>query len=204
MPLLDDFNRANTGPPPSANWTTIINGHKVVSNQAQGNLNGASNISLWNAGVYGPHVITRFQIPTKCANGEYFEVYARMTTLVAGTVDGYVVRFTAVNGSNNDTVQFYRIDNGAYSAQLGATITQEFTTNDWIGIRCIGDQIAAEMLISGIWTTLGVRTDATYAAAGYVGMGVVGTTGRTEDFFAESLEYPAGHRRNQQNTLLRM
>ena len=35
--ILDDFNRGNEGPPPSANWTTLVQGHKVVSNACTSN-----------------------------------------------------------------------------------------------------------------------------------------------------------------------
>jgi hypothetical protein len=42
-PILDDFNRANEGPPPSANWSAYHaswgfgDGLEVVSNQCKGN-----------------------------------------------------------------------------------------------------------------------------------------------------------------------
>src|SRR5262245_54582528 len=54
-PIIDDANRANTGPPPSSNWTTYTdgttitgNGLKVSSSVIKGDSNSAFNAAYWN------------------------------------------------------------------------------------------------------------------------------------------------------------
>lgn len=58
MPILDDFNRADVGPPPSASWTTGLaggtNGLRVLSNQLSPKAT-LSGESYWNTS-FGPDV----------------------------------------------------------------------------------------------------------------------------------------------------
>lgn len=112
--LQDSFDRANEGPPPSSSWTNITNGLKVVSNVAAGNAASANNISFWNVTTFGADVETYATISTKGGTNQTSEVYARMTTLDSGTMDGYMVRMNPASGT--DAIGIYRIDNGTATA----------------------------------------------------------------------------------------
>jgi hypothetical protein len=178
----DDFNRANTGPPPSASWTTMLNGHKVVTNACAVNTAAAQCISFWNAATFGADVEAYATISTAASGGQP-EVYARMTTLSSGTTDGYCVRFVKTSGANNDKMRIFRIDNGAFT-QLGADVSTsvDYASGDKIGIEVVGTTITAYHFTGGAWVNRGSRTDSTYSAAGYVGVGSVDDV--LDNFFA--------------------
>lgn len=185
--LLDNFNRANTGPPPSSDWTTILNGHKIVSNVIVGNNAAASNISAWDTATYGGAVECYVTVPTKMADGTYIEIAARLTTLSAATIDGYLVRCTAVAGAGNDTWRIYRLDNGSYTALGTGSVTGEFTAGDKIGIECNGSTITAYHYTGGAWSSKTSVTDTTYSAAGYVGLTSVNAVATFDDFYAGTI-----------------
>ncbi|KKL92143.1 hypothetical protein LCGC14_1887670 [marine sediment metagenome] len=133
--LLDDFNRGNEGPPPSADWTTLVEGHKVVSNECQSNNTSASqNVSMWDTNTFGPDCEVFISIPT--LPDFRVEVALRTTTLVLGTHDGY--RVSADMGNNG--IEIRRVDNGA-NTQLGADVAFTWAVGDKIGGEVIGSTI---------------------------------------------------------------
>lgn len=181
--LLDNFNRANEGPPPSSSWTNVINGLKVVSNACKGNGSGVQNISFWNAQM-GPDVDVEVTLDSKGGTNQFVELYLGMTTQSSGTMDGYCVRMNPQSGT--DQVIFFRIDNGTF-AQIGSVIGQEITGGDKIRFRRVGDVISVWRHDGSDWAELGNRTDATYSAAGYVGIGIAHTIAILDDFCAETI-----------------
>lgn len=178
--LLDDFNRSNEGPPLSADWTSITNGLKVVSNTVAGNGSGVNNIEFYDVSTFGPDVEAHIIISSKGGTNQFCSVFARMTTLASGTMDGYEARATPASGT--DTIALYRIDNG--TATLLDSASVEFASNDKLGIECIGSAIKVYHYTGGAWVERCSATDATYGAAGYVGIAQGHTTGRLDDFFA--------------------
>jgi hypothetical protein len=182
--VLDDFNRSNEGPPPSANWTDLLNGMEVVSNACKGDNGGDANVSLWDAATYGADCEAYLTITTRGSNLQLLYLFARCTTLNIATFDGYDVEYTVVDGVNNDTVIINRIDNGV-TTQLGATITLEFANGDKLGIEAIGSTIKAYRCPSGgSWGDIssGGRSDSSYGSAGYVGLGCYSNTYVLDDF----------------------
>lgn len=70
MALLDDFDRANEGPPPSANWTVVTwtspgSGLKVDTNLCvAGNpSDGEDNSTIWTAATFGPDCYAEVTAP---------------------------------------------------------------------------------------------------------------------------------------------
>lgn len=181
--LLDNFNRANEGPPPSSSWTNVINGLKVVSNACKGNGSGVQNVSFWNTQM-GPDVDVEVTLDSKGGTNQFVELYLGMTTQSSGTMDGYCVRMNPQSGT--DQVIFFRIDNGTF-AQIGSVIGQEITGGDKIRFRRVGDVISVWRHDGSDWAELGNRTDATYSAAGYVGIGIAHTIAILDDFCAETI-----------------
>lgn len=181
--LLDNFNRANGGPPPSGNWTDLYGGLSVVSNACKGSAAGQPNISFWNSQM-GPNVDVEVTIVTKGGANEYMELFGRMTTQNVGTVDGYSVRVEPQGGT--DLVTIYRVDNGSFTV-LGASINQEFANGDKVRLRIVGNLISVWRHDGSSWAELGNRTDANYTAAGYVGLGIAHTAGVCDDFCAETI-----------------
>lgn len=177
--ILDDFDRDNEGPPLSANWTTLNNGLVVVSNVA-GPTGAGPNVEEWDVTTFGPETEVFATIAVKQpANNDNIILIARGTTLVIGTLDGYIV--TAQPEAGGDMVFIERLDNGAATI-LGAGIAQAFSAGDKFGLECIDDTHTA-YYHDGSWNNLGNRSDATYGAAGYIGMSIENDTiARMDDF----------------------
>lgn len=167
--LLDNFNRANEGPPPSTDWTTIIagKGHKVLSNECVPETDSAGAVrfsSGWDTSTYGPDCEAYLTVIDPATWGE--GPMARLTTLAEATVDGY--RYWR-SSSNNTSL--YRIDNGV-GTKLGAD-GPAFTiaSGDKLGIECIGSTIKGYVKDgAAAWAEQLSRTDSTYGDAGYIGL----------------------------------
>lgn len=170
--VLDNFNRSNVGPPPSASWSQAFSGifgqFKVVSNRAAVNsiLNGYAE-NYYNVADYGGDCEAYVTLVTKPANATIFGLGLRMVDLVgAANPEGYMLFLSALSGT--DTLQIDRIDNGVRTL-LGTTVTQEISNGDSIGIRAIGSNLTCWYKASGgSWALLFSRTDATYSAAGRI------------------------------------
>ena len=169
--ILDDFNRDDEGPPPSANWTTLNIGHEVDANECIPCANNDTCVSAWSASTFGPNCQCYVELDRISAY--WMGVLAHMTTLVYETYDGYLVRAR----TNNTYVQIVRIDNSVLT-QLGDDIEAfAWANGDQVGIEIIDDTIKAWGNDGGAgWNEIGSEEDATYAEAGYVGLHTYVTT----------------------------
>ncbi len=169
--ILDNFNRNNEGPPPSASWSAMYSGltggWEVVSNQCTVDSLGVAGAcaNYWNQATYADSEVYT-TIVTKPADTTYFILFARAVDVTGTTPDGYVLRLATVAGAGNDVVTFRRSDN-AVQTQLGDAITQEVAAGNSFGLEIISDDLTA-YLNTGSWASIGTRTDATYSAAGYL------------------------------------
>lgn len=176
--VLDNFNRANEGPPPSANWTTGIDGSadgfSVASNQAAPQ-SAAFSSSYWNAATFGPDV----EVYATIAAVGPFRLYLRVQQAGTSGLDGYIV--LAYPPTNE--LYVYRVDNGSQT-QLGAAFSQTIGAGDKFGASMIGNEISVYYKTSaGEWALIGTRTDSTYGSAGHLGIASFDTTGsRLDDF----------------------
>ena len=101
--------------------------------------------------------------------------------------DGYMLRTNQLAGT--DQVVLERIDNGALVNRLTSTRSSRSATS--LLLRVKGSVLE-------IWRHDGARpgrgsassSDTTYAAAGYTGVGIRGTTGRLDDFGARTMGAP--------------
>ncbi len=191
--VLDSFDRANEGPPPSSSWTADTgfgsNGLRVVSNVC-GATSLSDSFAYWNVSSPGPDCEVFVTVSTKPANGNYCALYLRSVFAGAGS-DGYELQLNVATGT--DTTQHYRVDNFVFTA-LGAAINQEFTAGDGLGLEIIGNSLQAYRRSSGVWAALGTtRADSTYTAAGRTGIQIQDTTGRFDDFGAGTVVAAAGH-----------
>lgn len=189
-PIVDDFNRPNEALSDGGKWTRDVlgsgeNGLQVVSNQLA--CGYTSTRTAWrNDRRYGPDTEVAVTIVTKPGNGNAVRLYARLQTPGSSSFDGYWVRYQ--DNSGTDQVFIERID--ASVITMLATLNQEFAAGDRLKIRAIGSDIQAWRYDGASWSEIGSATDSTYGGAGYVGIGLRGTTGRLDDFRAESLSPP--------------
>jgi hypothetical protein len=111
------------------------------------------------------------------------EAYVTFTTVAGTTGRELFVRLAGLDGSPNgygfygndtfegaNTWEIYRIDNGA-AFRLGATFTSTPADGDAYGFEAIGSTLTVYRKPSaGSWASVTSRTDATYGAAGNIGM----------------------------------
>lgn len=169
--VLDDFNRANQSAPPSANWTTGIdggaNGFAVTSNTATPV--GDPSSMYWNASNFGPNVEVYVTLASTTPTPT--RVYFRLQQEGTAGFDGYVV--LAYSDGN---FYVYRVDNGTQT-QLGASIAQSIAMGDSIGASMVGSTITVYYKSgAGSWTSLGTRSDGTYTGAGKIGVSTFDST----------------------------
>ena len=164
------------------NWgkNALVIEHEIQGNAATDTVDGTSAFNYWKTQFTNNQEVY-LTVSTKPPDGNYADVGVFVDPADATFVnfDGYVVRLAPVAGT--DGVQISRVDNGA-STQLGATISQEFTAGDKLGLERRSNDISAFQFTAGSWTSLGTRTDATYTGAKYLGFGSKSTTTRMDDF----------------------
>jgi hypothetical protein len=173
--ILDSFNRADTGPPPSASWTSTWEpgsaGHSVVSNvclSASGN-----STTYWNT-TFGPNVEVYTKVATSSIS--YLQLAARLINVGTSNVSGYLLSTTGGN------LEVYRIDNDAYTL-LGASISQTVSNGDSIGMSIVGSTITVWYKSgAGSWTNMGTRTDSNYSGAGKIGIRSGSSNDKFDDF----------------------
>jgi hypothetical protein len=176
--VLDNFNRANEGPPPSSNWTTgIANdlggftrpGHSVVSNQIANEFEDAAQ-TYWNAAQYGPDC--EAYITVSDSSGLLtLSLAARLTNIGRFTCNGYAVQIEPGVIGSDRVYHVFRIDSGAFT-QLA--IASEFgiggMTGDKYGIRISGDLIELLGDTGSGWEVKLSTNDSTYSSAGFIGI----------------------------------
>ena len=172
---LDDFNRANTGPPLSAQWTTQILsgtcGLKVVGNVAVSDVAGACS-GWWNAEAFGADMEASVQWSDATAASGNARLYVRLAQPgVAGQTDGYVCQAEPVTGP---LMYLRRVDNSVLTGVLAQAGSGTWATGDTMGCTIIGTQWCGWRKAAGtdVWTSLVCFTDATYAAGGFAGLGI--------------------------------
>jgi len=177
-PVLDTFNRANTGPPPSASWTSDLlakgadeAGLRVVSNKlsAVPMTSPPKVASGWWSTPFGKN---QEVYVTQRDGGAFsnFELWARVTNPGTTGVTGYLVTLY----HEGFVVQKYGggtyTDIGApgdYPTGPGATLD-----DNWgVGFSVVGSVLSVYFKSpTGAWTLQATRTDSTYTTGSYIGI----------------------------------
>lgn len=180
--VLDDFNRANTGPPPSASWTNwLTGGLKVVSNQLAPN-NLFDNGGYWTSDI-----------------GNNAEAYLTLSTIIAGTYTAVIVRGNPTGTGFDGT--YYGVGyiestkqmkitymNGTSESDIGGPWTIATLVNgDKIGARARGTTLEAWYYHSSVWTKAGEITHSALVGSSNKKIGVYlyannTSTPRMDDF----------------------
>lgn len=196
--ILDNFNRADGSV--GANWSADAFNFGSVKFNISGNkaVDGGSGYSFcwWNVAQYGPDCEVYCTMPLK----ETVQIYLRIQqpSNSANTADGYYLENVIQSGAGNDQWKLYRVDNCVFT-QLGATMTQEWTAGDSVGLQAIGSTISVWLKLSGTWTLIGSRTDATYPGAGYIGAALDNAAAQLDDFGGGTItKAPPPFQRKQQ------
>ncbi len=173
--LLDDFNRANEGPPPSARWVVNIGtGLKVLSNAAARNT-AAEQGCTWGAHFYKDQEAS-FTIATATPPnpGSAQAICLRLKKPYDFTSAHYEIDFNNSAGGLG-TIQVYQVDDGAGYHQLGVDIV--LGVGLAIGDICKASIITDDFGVSTITvyvngTSIGTRTDSALPNGGYTAIRV--------------------------------
>jgi hypothetical protein len=188
--LLDSGTRANTGPPPSASWTSSpVTGLgaqlKIISNQFAITPGAVSGGAYWNPGTFAVDQAAMATLGTRGDNfGAGMWLLGRVVTPGIGT--GTCVFMKLAFGSTSDFITMGRITT---SGQLITvfTVPSGFTAvvGDRYMLTCRGNLIEAWRQPSGgAWIHLGAFYDPVTPTAGYVGLGIseAGTSAGATNF----------------------
>ena len=187
-PVVDNFNRANEGPP-MTDWNSVLPGDgrglKVLTNVVAGINGGSTENSAFFGGLHlGPQIDVYATISTKPLAVEYVYVgwATRPTAGATGLGDGYLLSVDIVAGAGNDTLSLYRSDLGTLTL-LGGLVTQEITDGDKVGLRSRGSTHEFWYNGGAGWTRMATRTDSTYTTetAANLVLTILNTTGRLDD-----------------------
>jgi Fibronectin type III domain len=188
LPTLDNFDRPNENPlSDSGNWApTGIAGSAETGLYIPSSWLACSKSTTCTAyrnTQYGPDVEVWARLSVLPGDNNQLRLLARVQQPGTAGYDGYMLRPNQLPGT--DQVLFERVDDGNFVPLL--TVNQDLVAGDLFLLRVKGSIMEAWRQRGTTWTRLGVVTDSTYSGAGYVGVGMRGTTGRADDFGARTL-----------------
>ena len=179
--VLDDFDRDDEGPPPSASWTSQAgeDGLLVLSDQCAGEDSNNDCFAWWNT-EYGSSSEVYVTLDTLPEDGLSAILFARFDSQDTDG-SGYRLVYNREDEDSPDIFAVERIDAGDETELL--SIEQDINTGDSIGLEIVGSTLTVyHKPGSGSWTSLGSATDSTYADAGYIGLMLGGSAARGDDF----------------------
>jgi hypothetical protein len=208
--VLDNFNRANVGPPASANWNDSIRpaggtpalsgpdaGLKVVSNALQ----GAKDVSLggnmtssgyWKTAFSKNHevyvTLGAAYVPAGGAPPTwtgYTELYARGTGWGTTTYTAYTLEWRPDLGY----LALGKVSNTNTNGTLiRSTMPVALVAGDSIGLRVYGStQEAWYKKAAGAWTLLGSAGDTALPSGGLIGLSLLDSARNLDDFGGGSI-----------------
>jgi hypothetical protein len=188
LPALDAFDRADENPLSDAGrWAngvigSVENGLRVLSNQLA--CSQTTTCTAWRQNVqYGADVEVWTRVTVLPGQSNHIRLKARLQQVGTSGYDGYMLRTNQLAGT--DEVYLERVDNSGTFVRL-LTMNRELSVGDILLLRVEGSTLEAWVKSGSNWTRLGTATDSTYPNAGYVGIGLRGTTGRLDDFGART------------------
>ena len=184
LPVVDAFNRRNENPlSDGGRWSngigSVDTGLRVVGSTLGCTKSTACTASR-NDANYGPDTEVWARVAALPGTGNELRLYARLQQAGQSTHSGYLLR--AIELSGTDEVRLERIDAGAVVTRLA--IAQELAVGDTLLLRVKGATLEGWLKRGSSWSLLGSVADSTYAAAGRVGVGIRGKSGRLDDFGA--------------------
>ena len=178
-PILDDFNRPDEGPPPSASWTTPTdqNGVRVVSNRAQVQAGASSEgFAAWTASTFGPDCEVYCDVAA--ATGTWaLKLMARAPSALDLIANRYFL-----NATNAGLQILKTVDN---AQTLLASLVRSNVQGESFGLSVIGNTLSAYYKpIAGSWTLGVTATDSSFQDAGYIGLSAdAGSPAKASDNF---------------------
>jgi hypothetical protein len=190
--ILSTFSDATIINPPPGFTNKIVSTEGTMATTGTGRVSlggGTDGTAWWNGATFGPDVEVFATIAIRpSANGDPSKVFARIINPGTATPSGYVLKVRT--SATTDEWELCRIDNGVDTIIGGSDVAlQEALSGDGFGLSIVGNVLTAwyRSGAAGQWVKLGSRVDSTYAAAGYVGIGISHSVGRLDDFGAGNI-----------------
>ena len=163
----------------------VENGLHVASNQLA--CTATTTCTAWRSNAqYGPDVELWTRVTALVGTNNHIRLYGRLRTPGSAAYDAYLLRTNQLAGT--DEVYLERIDNGAHTRL--ATVNRELAVGDVLLLRVKGSTVEGWLNSGSSWTRLATAQDSTYPSAGFVGIGLRGTTGRLDDFGGRTMGAP--------------
>jgi hypothetical protein len=177
-PILDDFDRADEGPPPSTNWTTPLGtfGLTVNTLQCAWNGSGSPGFAAWNTPT-GPDCEIYMTYPVRQNDGSpQFLIFCSVDKDFSGAAYWLEINRDDAGG---DYVELF-----SNLGALGALYPiADYKDGDSFGIRRLGTTIETWYRpIGGVWTQLGTVTNSDVMAGGYLIIDLADYMARGVDF----------------------
>lgn len=184
--ILDNFDRVDEGPPPSASWqsggpSASSSSMKVTSNAMTDP--SAGNGAVWGTSV-GPDTECYITASTIIDNLDQLKIWLRLVTPGSTAVDGYQAKWLRDDSKPGAQVSLFRIDNNV-ATQLGTTFSDTggtLASGNKFGADMVGSTITA-YINRGSWVSETSNSgDTTYTAAGFIALSVNNNTNVLDDF----------------------
>lgn len=178
-PILDSGAGADETPV-TTNFTVPVDTGIGSLNRTSNQFASASGFAgaYYDLSQFGPDCEAYATIAAIPGGGEDALVFARFKDVGTATPDGYYWRVT---GGATFTATL-RVETDGSSSILDTVSSLTVVNGDKLGIACIGTTIQGWLFQSGAWSKLSEVTDATYGAAGYIGMILNGGAPKLTDF----------------------
>ncbi|HQP09790.1 MAG TPA: hypothetical protein PKV41_00220 [Candidatus Omnitrophota bacterium] len=181
-PVLDDFNRASEGPPPSSGWTPsfggAFGGWKAQNNACVvGATTGGLCADYWNETVY-TDAEAYVTVVTKPEDGGYLQIIIRTAGADTMAPNGYSIDLTPT--SELDVISLLRSDEGMTTTLK--SVAHEMKDGERLGISVVGSEITGYVYSAGAWIELMSVTDTAHPAAGVIGIQTSSMATVVDDF----------------------
>jgi len=176
-PILDDFNRPNEGPPPSADWSDFPGTDGMVVDGNEAIPDGASGGGYWNTITNANCEV--YATLVNIDDGEGMILFARSND-IAPPLDpgaiGYWLIIARDDVGGDGVILFSGISGPLDLATLDLNIGDKF------GLECNGNTITGyHCPVGGTWIQVVSAVDSTTLGPGYIGA-VLGTDVHIDDF----------------------
>jgi len=189
---LDSFDRANQGPPPSAQWSNSLL-QAQVGMIVTGNRLGASTAGSsvwWNVRTFPADVGLAVILGNATVSSLlHVRLYMRIAGPNTASTTGYICQAECATPPSGGTMVLRRLDTPISAPTLATQTNVAWAAGDGVGCEMKGTQICGYRRVSGTttWTQLICATDATFSTAGFVGVGMNNIEITMDDFWAGSL-----------------
>lgn len=186
-PILSTFNVADQSPAPGFAGPVTAGGSeiviRVVSNEAAANT--GVEASGWLSGqIIGPDVELYITPTTAPGDGNFVGLMYRVYDPGTTTPSYYELRArqNAPSPASNTIELVKRFQAGSTIASIG-NVGVQWVQGDSFGVRCIGTSHEVWYKpAAGAWTRLTIFNDATHTAAGFVGLHLMFSASRADNF----------------------